>query len=372
MQAETRRDVRLVPAHRIGAPLAAEIDALAANALEPNVFYEGWYLSAAVSWLDVGVPDLLVVRSADGALQAVVPLARRPQFKRLPMRTLHSWCHAYAFLSTPLVHRVHAGAAIDALLDWFAGNPRTVDVLEFANIAMDGAFAAALEAALGRRPHLLARSTRWTRALHRLDAPDDPEHISARQRSTLRRKERRLAEEGRLAYRTLAPGDDLAAWIDAFLRVEASGWKGRAGTAMEADTGGRTFLMAACTAARARGQLHMLALELDGIPVAMKCNFLAGDHAFTFKIAYDEAYARFSPGVLLELHQMATIRASHPGLRAIDSCSSSDNALFPRLWPGRREMGDVAILRNTLVNRLMLHQGARVQKLLRPRRRAAA
>ena len=38
--------------------------------------------------------------------------------------------------------------------------------------------------------------------------------------------------------------------------------------------------------------------------IAMKCNLRAGDGAVAFKIAYDEAYARFSPGVLLEIEQI--------------------------------------------------------------------
>src|SRR5690606_15927483 len=233
--------------------------------------------------------------------------------------------HVGVFLAAPLVHQGCVQATIDALVDWFAEAGDGASVVELVGIRMDGRIAAALDSALARRRDLLSRRTRWTRAMLHLDAAGDPGHMSAKQRSTLRRKERRLADEGTLHYRTMAADDDLATWVADFLALEASGWKGRAGTALAAEEAGRHYMSTICEAARARGQLHMLSLELDGRPVAMKCNFLSGSLAFTFKIAYDETYARHSPGVLLELFQMRTLRETHPQLVAVDSCTVADN-----------------------------------------------
>lgn len=367
MNAICTRDVQLRQVTRIDEAFALEIDQLAAEATEPNPFFEGWYLRRTLEFLSTDGLQLLAVRNAADELICVLPLTFRRQFKRLPYRTLRSWIHAFAFLAAPLVHREHVQEAIDAILDWFCDSGAAADVIELVNIRMDGEVAAALDTAMARRPQLLSRRTRWTRAMHRLDRPDDPAHMSAKQRSTLRRKERRLGEEGTLRYRVMSDDDDLAVWLANFLQLEASGWKGRAGTAIDAEASGRAFLAAACQAARARGQLHMLALELDGRPIAMKCNFVSGNQGFTFKIAYDEAYARHSPGVLIELFQMRCIRDTHPHLQAIDSCTSADNTLFTNVWPDRCEMGDYAILHNNLINRLMLHQGERVQRLLKRR-----
>jgi CelD/BcsL family acetyltransferase involved in cellulose biosynthesis len=357
--------VELLDAERIDAAFAGEIDGLAANASEPNPFYEGWYVQLTLALLATEAVQFLAVRGAANELLCLLPLTLRSRFKSLPYRTLRSWIHHCAFLAAPLVHRDHVQRAIDAVLDWFADARGSARVIELTHIRMDGAVAAALDAGMARRPRLLSRRSRWTRALHRLDVADDPDHMSARQRSTLRRKERRLAEEGVIRYRTLQDADDLTTWVTEFLKLEASGWKGRAGTALDADAANRAFLFAACRSARDRGQLHMLALELDGRPIAMKCNFLSGRHAFTFKIAYEEAYARYSPGVLLELFQMRSIRATHPQLSAVDSCTTADNTMFPNLWPDRCEIGDYAILRNTFVNRVLLNQGERVHRMLK-------
>ena len=367
MTAACTTGVRLDRLATIDEGLAGEIDRLAASAAEPNPFYESWCLRPALEHLATEPLHLLTVRGSGGELLGLLPLTLRPSFKRLPQRTLRSWIHESVFLATPLLHRDHVHEAVEAILDWFATRDGAVDVIELVDIRMDGVVGDALAGAMARRPQLLSRRTRWTRAIHHLDAPEEPEHMSAKQRSTLRRKERRMADEGEIQYRSLSAGDDAAPWIAHFMAVEASGWKGRSGTAMGLEQARRDFLVAACHAAHARGQLHMVALEVDGTPIAMKCNFTSGAMAFTFKIAYDEAWARFSPGVLLELFQMRTLRRTHPQLQAVDSCTVADNTMFPNVWPGRCELGDFAILHNTLVNRLVLNQGERVHRLLRRR-----
>jgi hypothetical protein len=77
--------------------------------------------------------------------------------------------------------------------------------------------------------------------------------IAGRHRRELRRLVRRLDELGGLALRRLGPSDDAAPWVERFLELEASGWKGRAGTAMAADPGHRAFLERICTQAHPRG-----------------------------------------------------------------------------------------------------------------------
>lgn len=79
----------------------------------------------------------------------------------------------------------------------------------------------------------------------------------------------------------------------------------------------------------------MLSLAAGERIVAMKCNFLAQDGAFAFKIAYDEDYARFSPGTLLELENIRELHR-RPGLSWMDSCAESDHFMANRLWLERR------------------------------------
>src|SRR5213078_3334022 len=43
-------------------------------------------------------------------------------------------------------------------------------------------------------------------------------------------------------HRALQPGEDLERWIDEFLKLEASGWKGKEGSAMICSEANRRFL----------------------------------------------------------------------------------------------------------------------------------
>jgi hypothetical protein len=76
----------------------------------------------------------------------------------------------------------------------------------------------------------------------------------------------------------------------------------------------------------------MLRLDLDGQPISMLAHLRTGRTAISFKIAYDEAYARFSPGVLLQMEWLER------GLTLdwTDSCAVPGHPMFESLWLERR------------------------------------
>ncbi|MNJ50964.1 hypothetical protein D3C77_462560 [compost metagenome] len=76
----------------------------------------------------------------------------------------------------------------------------------------------------------------------------------------------------------------------------------------------------------------------------MLCDFIAAPGAFAFKSAYDEDYARFAPGVLLELENVCRTHVRKDcGLRWLDSCSAPDNELLNRLYLERRTLCNLTI-----------------------------
>jgi hypothetical protein len=76
--------------------------------------------------------------------------------------------------------------------------------------------------------------------------------------------------------------------------------------------------------------------------VASGVELRAGRRAFFWKIAYDEAFAAFSPGVLLTRALSNRLRQqSEVGL--IDSCAAPDHPMIDRVWPGRLEFADFAL-----------------------------
>src|SRR5262249_32313859 len=166
--------------------------------------------------------------------------------------------------------------------------------------------------------------------------------LSAKHRKMIRRLEYRLSEIGRLEYDALSQDDDAAAWIEEFLRLEASGWKGRESSALASNESERSYFKSIATEAFRRGRLVMLALRLDGRPIAYKCNFLAGLGSFTFKIAFDENYAAYSPRMLLEIENGRRLHAQSR-IGWVDSCADALNFMFNRLWLTRRPIQNLIV-----------------------------
>ena len=77
-----------------------------------------------------------------------------------------------------------------------------------------------------------------------------------------------------------------------------------------------------------------LSLTLDGAPLAMLATFITAPGAYSFKTAFDEDYARFSPGVLLQAENLAMLE--RPEIGWTDSCATPDHLMIDHLWRERR------------------------------------
>jgi hypothetical protein len=158
----------------------------------------------------------------------------------------------------------------------------------------------------------------------------------------IRRQEAQLSAMGLLEYDALLPGDDVTVWIEEFLRLEDGGWKGRENSALASNEAERSYFKTIAAEAFRQGRLAMLALRLDGRSIAFKIDFLAGRASFTFKIAFDENYSRYSPGMLLEVENVRRLHAQSQ-IEWVDSCTDPFNFMFNRLWLGRRTVQSLIV-----------------------------
>ena len=294
-------------------------------------------------------------------LAGLFPLVRSPRYKGLPFSVLATWTHLYAYLATPLVRAELAGDVLDALFAWLRTETDAA-LFEWRTLGADGPFRHALIDALNRRGYEAFRERGHTRAYVRPAATAEAylaQAIGGKKRKELRRQERRLAEAGAVRFDELPPDGDLDAWLDELVALEQHGWKGQGGTALGDDPAALAGFRALARGAFTRGRWMTLALRLDGRAIAMKCNVRAGDGAIAFKIAYDEAYARFSPGVLLEIEQLR--RLHEPGAPAwMDSGAAPGHPMIDHLWrerlaietwivPTGRSPGELAVAAMPLV-----------------------
>jgi CelD/BcsL family acetyltransferase involved in cellulose biosynthesis len=158
----------------------------------------------------------------------------------------------------------------------------------------------------------------------------EPEMMfNTRRRSDFRRAQRRAEKLGKVSYEVLAPTPDhLGALLAEAYRVEANGWKGRAGTDLLTDEPMGDFFRRLAFCFSERGTLRLCFMRIDGQAVAVQ---LAVEHASRFwllKIGYDERYARCSPGNLLMLRSVQY--AAQRGLNGCEFLGSQE--AWTKVW----------------------------------------
>nr|WP_246409772.1 GNAT family N-acetyltransferase [Kaistia hirudinis] len=216
-------------------------------------------------------------------------------------------------------------------------------VLLFPDLPLDGLAATAIRGFAERSGRPAVEIGAYARAtlLLRPGAAPLRDTLERRRRKEFARQWRRLAEQGELAFRRLRDGPDFERAALAFLALEAGGWKGRQGTALAADPKSRSFALAALLGSLP-GMATIDELLLGGDPIAMLASFQSGGRAVSWKIAYDERFARFSPGVQLML-EASDAWAAAGDVALVDSLAAAGHPMIDGLWPDRIRIGLLAL-----------------------------
>jgi CelD/BcsL family acetyltransferase involved in cellulose biosynthesis len=334
-------------------PYLAAWDRLAAAAIEPNVFYERWMFKPALDSYGQGEKLLFVLVVADLApgsphaplLCGFFPLVRRRRYKGLPVSTLALWCYVHCYLCTPLIHGDCASECLAAFFTWLITDQRGAALLECKWIPGEGAFHRLLVEYLAEHHKFSLLDETYSRAMLAPRASAQvyfEEVLSGERRRRLRRHQERLQEQGKIEYIALTSDSDVPAWLEEFLRLEAAGWKGREDTALNCHAEDRRFFVEAMTGAFQQDRLMMMALHVNGQPIAMFCDLLTPPWSFVFKLTFAEAYGRFSPGALLELEKIRRLH-ERKEIGWVDSCNAPGPSLLKDLWAERRLIDTVVI-----------------------------
>jgi CelD/BcsL family acetyltransferase involved in cellulose biosynthesis len=316
-------------------------DELATAASEPNIFSERWFVTAAVRNLpqgpDAHLMELWEKRGSRSRLVALMPLAISRRYGRMPVVHVTNWGHYQCFLGTPLIRAGRECEAWTAILATLDGMKWARGFLHVDGLVEQGPVHRGLIEAARVRGTSCDTVHRTERALLESTLPPEQYYeqaIRKKKRKELKRLANRLAELGTVSTRRLGPGEDAGPWCDAFLALEQAGWKGSAGTALGSTPETERFFREAILGAQAAERLEILRMDLDGRPIAMLVNFIAPPGAFSFKIAFDEAYARFSPGVLIEIENLQVL--GRGDVAWMDSCAVENHPMINSLWSERR------------------------------------
>jgi len=339
----TRPTVTTITADRLDALVEPWRDLLA-RALEPNVLHGPDVLGHALAAFASDARLLVALRrhGSETRMVGLLPLWR-PRlgfglFGRLPAL----FSNEFAPLGTPLIDADRPGEILDALLDAAAA---LAPGLVFTHLALSGPVAGLLRDAAARRGDTLFLAESHERAA--LVAASETaetrfaQGIRPKRWRDWQRQWRRLMETGPITTASIRGPAARAAFAD-FLVLEASGWKGRRRTALVQTPAEQRFGERIVDALADHDGVVIDRIDRRGQAIAMLVSFGAGGHHVTWKTAYDEAFAAFSPGA------QVVLRASNrfleePDAVEVDSLAVAGHPLFEHMWRDRRAIGTLIL-----------------------------
>jgi len=261
---------------------------------------------------------------------------------KIPLPALVS-AHPYGTLCSPLIDR---DAPIEAAMHLLRqAREAGAHALVLTDVALDGAAMNSLKQVLNRdglTPRILSSYIRAS-----LDATQDGETLlhdalGAKKLKDLRRQRHRLEEHGPVVLDVARKPDEIRPALETFLQLEASGWKGKRGTALVQHAGDASFIRRAVPALAETAQCEVVTMRAGATPVAAGIVLRHQDRAFFFKLGIDERFAKYSPGVQLTLDLTRHLCAD-PTIASADSTASADHPMINPIWRGRFAIGDVLI-----------------------------
>ena len=146
--------------------------------------------------------------------------------------------------------------------------------------------------------------------------------LPAKFRSNLRNRLARASRLGEAELEVLVEREDISAAAPDAWRLEASGWKASAGTAISCDPAVQRFYSSLIEQGTAAGWLRLLFLRVAGRRVAMSYGASFERRLFLFKTGYDPGYAACAPFKLLTYFAMRD--ACERGLIELDFLGDSE------------------------------------------------
>lgn len=334
---------------RMGYDLQEELDFLTYRAMEPNIFFAARFLAPAMPRLEDRQVRVAIIRDevdTRSRMRLLMPFSiEKPGFSVGPS-IIRVWSNSFGPLGTPLVDAEDAAETIDNLFDALAApEAKLPGVLVLPDLRVNGPFAKLAKAlALSRDLPMTVTDSFQRPMLQSLDDGDTylRKSVSKTHLKEMRRQYRLLGECGQLTYNVARQPEEIRLRMEEFLALEANGWKGRKRSALTSDRFRAAFAREAVSNLAEVDAVRIHTLNLDGKAIASMVVFIMAGEAYTWKTAFNEDYARFSPGKLLAA-DLTDWHLEDANIVRTDSCTQTEHTILYRLWQEREEMGTVII-----------------------------
>lgn len=356
-----------------GFELRDELDHLSSRTIEPNIFFNARFLAPAMPRLEDREVRFMVMRDENeirSRLRFVMPYTIERPGLPLSSPVIRAWATPFGPQGTPLIDHDDPVGVVEDLFDILARDHiKMPEVLVLPEMRADGAAAKLIRSvAIGRQlPVVSIEQKRRPFLESKLDGEAYVKQaIGSHHRRDYNRLWRRLSEKGRLEHRIARTTDDVRIAFEHFLILEASGWKGRRGTAMAVDRFRAAFAREAVNNLAERDCVRVHTLELDGRVIAILIVFTVSGEAWTWKTAYDETLKAYSPGMLLMI-EVVKNHLEDPNIIRTDSCAVPDHPVMSRLFKEHEKIETLVIGLHPGVDKLVRQAASQIHLYQRTR-----
>ena len=342
------RTLSIYPAS-MGYDLQEELDFLSNRAMEPNVFFTGRMLAPAMPRVEDRQVQFALIRDDNNnrsRMRLLMPFSQEKPGFSLGASIIRAWANPFGPLGTPLLDAEDAAETLDNLLDALSQKQlRLPDVLVLPDLRLNGRFAQLMRAVAVARNLPVSITNTFQRPF--LQSTEDPElylrrAISSHHLREMRRQWRHLERLGTVTYDVARQPDDIRRRTEEFLALEGKGWKGRKRSALINDRFRTAFAREAIGNLSDIDAVRIHTVNLNGRAIASLVVFVMAGEAYTWKTAYDENFAAYSPGKLLMM-KLTEWHLDDLNIQRSDSCAVPDHPIMSRFWTEREEMGSLVI-----------------------------
>lgn len=319
---------------------------LCKEALLPNVFFELPYIKAASSHFSQGNEQYLFLTKQTEkheTLQFFMPV----KLDRINIQrdyVLQSWTHDYANLGMPLVAKNNVRETLEAFCECIQNAKHDkAKAIVINYLPIEGEFIENLYLSKKMSNRILLAKG-MTRAGLKPMANNDyaSTYLSGSRKQRHKKAIRELEVMGKLTFCKTSDAEDIKNEVDEFLELEESGWKGRKNTALNLNPQTRNLTRNAVYSMASSGKCAIYTLRQNNKPLAKLIMFMNKGHYHTWKIAYDESYARYSVGNLLTVYATTDVSQSD-GFCNLDSLAADFNKTALRFWPDEKQIFTMVI-----------------------------
>ncbi|WP_395175348.1 GNAT family N-acetyltransferase [Roseibium alexandrii] len=315
---------------------------LADNSVDPNPFFTPGYLQPFLRAFPSATVRLLVIREKGSKnWRMTAPIGRRRAGLAVPVKT--TWTSYYAPLGTPLLRDTGGLDDVAAFVEVGAGSTSLMAMPFLPCNSRVASLAKKITGWENRWPEKLSRAGHGSGDLGETQYKAA---MSGKRRKEMRRQLRRLEDHGPIRIAHLI-GEEAIKGFEKFLKLEAEGWKGRAGTALSSNPETALFSRNVIKNRSLNNGVRIDQLWAGESLIASLILFIEGSHVFSWKIAFNETFGRMSPGAQIAAISMKQNLKS-PDILEADSLAVPGHSMIEPLWRGRVDIGTLILSKGYL------------------------